>query len=77
MKEEKIRQKGKAGALPDESMEAVSGGAAKSGDAAKAGAWVKRYCPNCGKPRTMNMDAYGNYVCLVCHKKFTGPKNAE
>ncbi len=71
MKEDQNRKKDKPGALPDDAMGAVSGGKGKTD------AWVRQYCPNCGKPRTMNMDAYGNYVCLVCHKKYVVPKNME
>ena len=71
MKDDPGKLKMDGHALADEEMYSVSGGAGKTD------AWVRQLCPNCGKIRTMNMDAYGNYVCIVCHKKFTLKKNKE
>ena len=48
--------------LRDEDAEKVSGG---------NGAWVRMFCRKCGKNRTMNVDAYGNYTCIICRTKYT------
>lgn len=48
--------------LRAEDVEKVSGG---------SGAWERMFCPKCKKNRTMNVDAYGNYTCIICRTKYS------